>query len=497
MIVMTGWQKLAVILESWKRIPQDFEFQTQKVIEFITSCPSDEEKSALVWMLSRNLRARPVDMAFLLKVFFNSYSLPGWMVEQSFLVNADKAEALAQLVPDIETDISIHEVLNGYQQIKIRDAVQNEIWIRYIWQHTGQQGRWLFNRLITGSYLCPLNEDVLPAALSVISGLPGYIFKNRLSDLDSHTFDWPGLSRQLPINSLVPRPLVEIIEIRLSELENQEGRHYDSIFIPRHLQRGLLIMGPDSTKLFSETLNEICAVNGAPVHTHTPMCSDVFYDDRTAPNYQIYTHNYLSDYPLFEEEKISKGKDPATVTVSDQAFSLTLIALPTMPISKVSWSETKAADHNILLISHELSTPNELKFYQLMPERFVANAMLMYVKRHAHTAGQWEEITLGMKHHDFPDLVPVARWQPPDEWLHTDEWKAGTKQLLGEKFGPVTTILPGWQVQIAFDAIALSKKTKSGFTIPRCEILNWQLNPLTDETDNICDLYHYFHASTN
>ena len=47
-----------------------------------------------------------------------------------------------------------------------------------------------------------------------------------------------------------------------------------------------------------------------------------------------------------------------------------------------------------------------------MPERFVANAMLMYVKRHAHTAGQWEEITLGMKHHDFPDLVPVARWQP-------------------------------------------------------------------------------------
>ena len=100
-----------------------------------------------------------------------------------------------------------------------------------------------------------------------------------------------------------------------------------------------------------------------------------------------------------------------------------------------------------------------------------------------------------MKHHDFPIWVLVARWQPPDEWLHTDEWKAGTKQLLGEKFGPVTNYHPsGWQVQIVFDAIALSKKTKKGFhSIPRCEILNWQLNPLTDETDNICDLYHYFH----
>ena len=59
-----GVAKLAVILESWKRIPQDFEFQTQKLLEIINSCPSDEEKSALVWMLSRNLRARPVDMAF-------------------------------------------------------------------------------------------------------------------------------------------------------------------------------------------------------------------------------------------------------------------------------------------------------------------------------------------------------------------------------------------------------------------------------------------------
>lgn len=496
-MVMTGWQKLAVILESWKRIPQDFDFQTQKLIEFISACPSDVEKSALVWMLSRNLRARPVDMAFLLKVFFNSSSLPGWMVEQSFLVNADKAEALAQLITDAETDIPIHDVLEGYQQLKARDAAQNAIWVRHIWQNTGQQGRWLFNRLITGSYLCPLHEDVLPAALSAMSGLPGYIVKNRLSGLDSHAFDWPGLFRQLPANSLVPRSLVEIKEIRLSEIENVEGRLHNCIFVAGHLQRGLLMIGPDTTILFAEGLHEICAVNGVPVHTHTPMCCDVFYDDRTAPDYQIYTHNYLSDYPLFEEDKMSLGTDPVNVKVSDQDYSLTLIALPTLPINTVSWNETKAGDHNILLLSHELSTPSEIAVYQLRPERFVANAMLMYVKRHAHTAGQWEEITLGMKHHDFPDLVPVARWQPPDEWLHTDEWKAGTKQLLGEKFGPVTTILSGWQVQIAFDTISTSKKTKSGFTIPRCEILNWQLNPSTDETDNICDLYQYFHASTN
>lgn len=497
MKVMTGWQKLAVILESWKRIPQDFDYQTQKLVHFINDCPFDAEKSALVWMLSRNLRARPVDMTFLLKVFFNNSSLPGWMVEQSFLVNADKAEALAQLVPDKETDISIHEVLNVYQQLKIRDAVQKEMKISYIWQHTGLQGRWLFNRLITGSYLCPLHEDVLPAALSAVSGLPGYILKHRLCELDSYAFHWSDLLRQTTANGLVPRPLKEIKKIRLSELENQEGRHFDCLYIADHWQRGLLMIGPNSTCLFAESLHALCTVNDAPKLTKEVTFCDVFYDDRTAPDYQIYTHNSMSDHPLFEGENKPSGNEPPCMTLSDQTISLTLNTLPTMPVNTASWSITRFADHNILLISRALSSPNTPEVYLLMPERFVANAMLMYVKRHAHAAGQWEEITLGMKHHDFADLVPVARWHPPDEWLHTDAWKAGIKQLMGDKFGPVTTILPGWQVQIAFDTIALSRKTKSGFTIPRCEILNGQLNPSTDETDNICDLYQYWKSATN
>ena len=213
------------------------------------------------------------------------------------------------------------------------------------------------------------------------------------------------------------------------------------------------------------------------------------------PNYQIYTHNYLSDYPLFEEEKISKGKNPATVTVSDQTFSLTLIALPTMPISKVSWNETKGCRSQ-----HFTNKPLSCQHQRI--KVLSINARTFCCQCHANVYGKNDIPTLpvnGKNYHwawnttIFPIWCRWQRWQPPDEWLHTDEWKSRNKATSGWKIWTVTTILPGWQVQIAFDAIALSKN-QSGFTIPRCEILNWQLNPLTDETDNIYDLYHYFHC---
>ena len=69
-MVMTGG-KTAVILESWKRIPQILNFKPKSCLKSSTPALPTREKSALVWMFSRNLRARPV--AFF-KVFFNLYS---------------------------------------------------------------------------------------------------------------------------------------------------------------------------------------------------------------------------------------------------------------------------------------------------------------------------------------------------------------------------------------------------------------------------------------
>ena len=196
MMVMTGWQKLAVILESWKRF-LNFEFQTQSCLKSSTPTLRRGKKCPGLDAFPQPAE-QTIEYGVFAKSIFQLLFPAGLDGRTVLLVNADKAEALAQLLPDIETDISIHEVLNGYQQIKSEMLFKMKFGSGTFGSIPSQQGRWLFNRLITGSHLCPLNEDVLPAAFVCYFRSAWLHLQNRLSDLDSHTFDWPGLSGNYP-----------------------------------------------------------------------------------------------------------------------------------------------------------------------------------------------------------------------------------------------------------------------------------------------------------
>lgn len=485
---MASFENLAILIESWKRFPQDFDFQVNKIKVLLESAESQEDQNALIWLLSHNQRSRPVDLTFMVQVFLSHQPLPLWMLQQAFAVNVDKCEALAQLCHTKAENLSPAAMLQAFEIIKSKDRIQQEQQIRGVWNQTGHMGRWLFNRCITGSYTCPLDENILPAALSSIIDAPPYEIKNQLHQLTTWNFDWQKWAASEYREPRVMPSTVEIVEIRLSELEDKKDSTWDLIYIPPNYAQGQLMMNSHELVLFTPDLKEVCRLPVHDSHSRETQFWQVFFFDPasvgTGTDIEVWTHPWFNP----SDRSALNTKDVVLPNIDGVKWQVP----PTQKLTFYELSNLDFRNDQLYFIETPLADNPATEIYLLKPERFVANAMVLYVRRHPHDNRLWDEITFGMRHPEFQQLVPVARWQPAHDWLHFEEWKSSLKELMSEKFGPVTTILPGWQVQLSFDEIVKSKKHKSGFYIPTVEIVQWQANPSLEEIDDIRELFHYF-----
>ena len=484
---MASFENLATLLESWKRIPQDFDFQLNKIKVLLQSAESQEDQNALIWLLSHNQRSRPVDLTFLVQVLLSHQPLPLWMLQQSFAVNADKCEVLAQLFHTKTETLSTAAMLRSFEKIKIKDKVEREQQIHEVWNQSGLMGRWLFNRYITGSYTCPLEENILSEALSHIFGVPSYHIKNQLQQLTTWDFDWKKWAdsefRQAPVLPIA----IEISEIRLSEIEDGQDSMWDIISLPTNYTPGQLMVNSHELVLFTPDLKEVFRRPGHVSSTGETQFWQVFYDPASVITDADIELGY---HPWFNPSDPSV-RNPVDVALPNIDVVKWYVP-PTQHFTLHELSNLDFQNDKRYYIRRQQSNNPSTEIYLLRPERFIANAMVLYVRRNTHDSRLWDEITFGMRHPEFPQLVPVARWRPAHDWLHFEEWKSSLKVLMGEKFGPVTTILPGWQVQISFDEIIKSKKHKSGFNIPKVDLVQWQANPSLEEIDDIRELFYNF-----
>ncbi len=483
----SDWQKLAELVEAWKRFPPDPEQQVSRITALFVSMSSADSIKAAAWLLSRDLRSRPVDLETLVEMVMLRNNLPDWLVNYTLEVNGDKAEALAELdQPKQPSTWPALHILQLCHQLKKNS--QQEITIASVWDHCQTRGRWLVNRIILGQYTTPISPVLVYKAISVYLACPVYPISATIQNWDPFTQPLnflaggtknQGFTAEMPI-------LPPLISVEPSTLD-MPTNEVTGLLFPTGLKRGWLHYKQDHAMLSTEEGVLLATFQTVKNRVMPEMFADVFYEASTGKNAKI-MNVWLHDLPeLFSYKNFTWVQRQSVLSELYEALSSPqLFHLPESIILPSDLLTPDIPGQKTLIIKEGWDG----YALQLKPRKKVAMAMLVYVKRSNLEAGAWEELTLGMRHTAHADLVPVARWNPPADWLHQEEWQAGIKKFLGERFGPVTTVRTGWLVGIEFDQVLPSRKHKSGYFIPNVEILSWKTAANLEDVDNIENLYN-------
>jgi DNA ligase-1 len=109
--------------------------------------------------------------------------VPDWLFEESYQAVGDLAETIALLLPD--TEASADQPLSHWVEERLLplraqdDQVQRREMVR-AWRELGRRERYVWNKLITGSFRVGASARLVERALSVVSGISEGVIAHRL-----------------------------------------------------------------------------------------------------------------------------------------------------------------------------------------------------------------------------------------------------------------------------------------------------------------------------
>ena len=132
--------------------------------------------------------------------------------------------------------------------------------------------------------------------------------------------------------------------------------------------------------------------------------------------------------------------------------------------------------------------PNKALWYRIKAPPYVAFGTILYT-RHAGMSRFNNQTTYSIGVRIGSQFVPITdlfiRWTEEERALIRDY--AQSKQL--ERFGPVTSILPGLIIEFSYERIERNNRTKSGVKLIRAEFMSWHRDLSLEAVSTLADFH--------
>ncbi|MEZ5899260.1 MAG: ATP-dependent DNA ligase [Hyphomicrobiaceae bacterium] len=135
---------------------------------------SDEDKLWAIALLSGRRPRRAVTSTQLREWSAEVAELPLWLVDETYAVVGDLAETISLVMPqDGEgSNLPLAYWIGVLQQLQLSDPADRRRRIVEAWQQLQGVERYLFNKLITGSFRVGVSQKLMTRALAKATGLP-------------------------------------------------------------------------------------------------------------------------------------------------------------------------------------------------------------------------------------------------------------------------------------------------------------------------------------
>jgi len=509
---------------------------SQKVAALADYFSQAEEQDKLWTMaiLSHRRPPRPVNTTLIRVYAAELAAIPLWLFEESYHIVGDLAESIALIVPNDEhsSTKSLSRILDELVLLKSKTELEKKIYVQEMWMQLDYYSRFVFTKLLTGSFRIGISQKLMTRALSQVTAVPEDELAYRLMghwSPDVTTFEELvfGRNEQASVSKPYPFYLAYALENEIYELgdvsEWAAEHKWDGIRGQLIVRKNEIFLWSRGEELVTDKYPEIAALASV-------LPNGTVIDGEILPfvDGQIGLFNELQT--RIGRKNVSKAI-LAKVPVAFQTYDL--LEYGGQDIRNLSYRERRVLlealvhqiSHPVLRLSEQMTFDSwEEAVAERERSREKHSEGLMLKKKSAsyqvgRKKGDWWKwkidpltidavLTYAMRGHGrrtnlFTDYT-FALWQPNENGENelvtfakaysglTDKEFAQVDNIIKrttlERFGPVRSVQPTLVFELAFEGIALSKRHKSGVAVRFPRILRWRQDKKITDANTLDDL---------
>ncbi len=487
---------------------------------YFREAPASDAAWATYFLRGGKLRA-PFPSRLMRQWAAESAGIPAWLFEECYESVGDLAETAALLAPDAGTESSEIALTEWIEQrlAPLRgmpETEQREMILRS-WRQLNTAERFVWNKLITGSFRVGVSEGLVLRGLAAATEVPESVLAHRLSGAWQPTPEaWAALISKETSDAAISQPYPFFLSHPLEGSPEQLGsatdwlveRKWDGIRAQVIRRKGEVHIwsrgGEQITDRFPEVLSEAWRLpNGTVLDGEILGWNDgrvlPFADlqqriARRKPGKAILAKvpARLMAFDLLEWD----GVDLRARPLSDRRAILETLPVNLSPrLPALTWDDVAA----LRASSRELGTEGVMlkrlaspygvgrqrgDWWKSKIEPYSVDAVLINAQRgHGRRASLYTAYTFGVW--DGDKLVPFAKAYSGLTDVEIRAADSFIRRNTVERFGPVCAVTPELVFEIAFEGIQRSTRHKSGIAVRFPRMARWRTDKKAADADTI------------
>ena len=481
-----------------------------------------------VYFLSGGRPKRLVPVRRLATWAMEESAVPGWLFEESYHAVGDLAETIALLLPEgaASSDDPLHDWIER-KLLPIGAASEDEQQriVLDAWRSLGGVERFVWNKLITGSFRVGVSQSLLIRALSHATAVTESTISHRMTGDWKPTADSylslivegteaPAVSNPYPFYLAYP------LETDLEELgpvgDWQAEWKWDGIRSQLIRREAASYLWSRGDELITDRFPEvISAAEWLPDGTVIDGEILPWRDGRPLPFAQLQRRigrknlsaKIRSEVPIvilaydllelggedLREQPLSERRERLAELVNSSQPESRILLSPVVEAS--SWDDVRAAKARARALGSEglmlkrLDAPYGVGrrkggWWKWKLDPYSVDAVMIYAQPgHGRRALLHTDYTFAVR--DGDELIPFAKAYSGLTDAEIRELDAWIRRNTVEKFGPVRSVKPEQVFELGFEGIQTSPRHKSGIAVRFPRILRWRKDKPAAEADTI------------
>ena len=492
-----------------------------------------QDKVWTIAILSHRRPPRPVNTTLLRTWASELANIPLWLFEESYHIVGDLAETIALVIPASEesTDKSLTQFLEEIIALKKKPEEEKRAYLRSNWTDLNYYERFVFSKLITGSFRIGVSQKLMTRALAKATGIDVDILAYKLmGNWDPKTISFQELILEENKADYLSKPYPFYLAYAIEDGPEDLGsvsewfaeHKWDGIRSQAIIRDNELFVWSRGEELVTDKYPEFEALvealpNGTVLDGEIlPFKNGVigtFNDLQTRIGRKNVSKALLKKTPIIlKAYDILEWKDK---DIRDLAFAerrkileklyseVKTESLPLHLSETMEFDTWEAAAQERERSCEVMSEGLMLKrkdspylvgrkkgdWWKWKVEPLTIDAVLTYAMRgHGRRSNLFTDYTFGLWDDNKEELVTFAKAYSgltDKEFRSLDAW---IKKNTLERFGPVRSVTPYHVFEIAFEGIAPSKRHKSGVATRFPRMLRWRKDKKIEDANTLEDL---------
>lgn len=493
----------------------------------------NKDKVWAIAILSHHRPPRPVNSS-LIRDFASEFSkIPAWLFEESYHIVGDLAETIALVLPPNQSKNikPLSNYLEDMIHLKSKSNEEKKAYLFEHWQKLNYYERFVFTKLMTGSFRIGVSQKLMTRALSLSNGIAQDVLAYKLmGNWKPQNTKFKSLILEENPEDYLSKPypfcLAYAVENQLEDLGQPHDfcfeHKWDGIRAQLICRQGQIFIWSRGEELITDKYPELEIFK-----THLPSGTVLDGEILAYPNNSIgdfkdlqkrigrktVSKALLQKIPVifkaydileWQSHDIRTQKFVLRRQILDQLFDKYKVEIKPFHLSEtMQYTTWKAVEKQRqkareihsegLMIKRQNSTYEVGRkkgvWWKHKSDPYSIDAVLTYAMRgHGRRSNLFTDYTFGLWNNNKTELITFAKAYSGLNDKQLKEIDSWIKKHTTERFGPVRQVEAQHVFEIAFEGIAKSKRHKSGVATRFPRIIRWRKDKKIEDANTIQDL---------